>query len=207
MTPTETDRIPSADEGSRYRGVRKRKWGKWVSEIRLPHSRDRIWLGSYDAPEKAARAFDAAMLYLRGRKAGRFNFPSDLPDIAEGRPLSHPEIQAAAARFAHAAPSSAPAPSTQGPLPCPRLVPASPDESTASDGTLTGESGDTAEMDWSFVDLLGQGGPDFAGRLDMIDDFPGGFFPAPAPAEGGVDFAEENGAAAYGQSSFLWDFW
>lgn len=57
-----------------YKGVRKRKWGKWVSEIRLPNSRERIWLGSYDSPEKAARAFDAALYCLRGRRAS-FNFP------------------------------------------------------------------------------------------------------------------------------------
>ncbi|CAK8568509.1 unnamed protein product [Lathyrus sativus] len=62
------------DNKKMYRGVRKRKWGKWVSEIRLPNSRERIWLGSYDSPEKAARAFDAALYCLRGRHAS-FNFP------------------------------------------------------------------------------------------------------------------------------------
>ena len=45
--------------------MRKRKWGKWVSEIRLPNSRGRIWLGSHDTQEKAARAFDAALYCLR----------------------------------------------------------------------------------------------------------------------------------------------
>lgn len=93
---------------SKYKGVRKRKWGKWVSEIRLPNSRERIWLGSYDSPEKAARAFDAALYCLRGRNA-HFNF-SDTPleleidvDAAAHahRSLSPPKIQELAARFAN----------------------------------------------------------------------------------------------------------
>lgn len=64
----------SSSTNKLYRGVRKRKWGKWVSEIRLPNSRERIWLGSYDTQEKAARAFDAALYCLRGSNAS-FNFP------------------------------------------------------------------------------------------------------------------------------------
>ncbi|KAL9242177.1 hypothetical protein vseg_016203 [Gypsophila vaccaria] len=86
----------------KYKGVRKRKWGKWVSEIRLPNSRERIWLGSYDSPEKAARAFDAAQFCLRGR-SGNYNFPDNLPNIPEGRSMTPSEIQAAAARFANLA--------------------------------------------------------------------------------------------------------
>ncbi|KAI3887651.1 hypothetical protein MKX03_014207 [Papaver bracteatum] len=70
----------NSSEQSKYRGVRKRKWGKWVSEIRLPNSRERIWLGSHDTPEKAARAFDAAQFCLRGQGA-KFNFPDNPPNI------------------------------------------------------------------------------------------------------------------------------
>lgn len=84
----------------KYTGVRKRKWGKWVSEIRLPNSRERIWLGSYDSPEKAARAFDAAAFCLRGSSA-KFNFPEQPPNIPGGRSLSSSEIQAAAAHYAN----------------------------------------------------------------------------------------------------------
>ncbi|AES65614.1 putative transcription factor AP2-EREBP family [Medicago truncatula] len=87
-------------DSSLYRGVRKRKWGKYVSEIRLPNSRQRIWLGSYDSDVKAARAFDAAMFCLRGSGA-KFNFPNDPPEIAGGRSMTHSEIKTAAARFAN----------------------------------------------------------------------------------------------------------
>ncbi|RAL43663.1 hypothetical protein DM860_017519 [Cuscuta australis] len=84
-----------------YRGVRKRNWGKWVSEIRRPNSRERIWLGSFDSPEKAARAFDAALFCLRGRSA-HFNFPDTPPDIPGGESFSIHEIKVAAARYADA---------------------------------------------------------------------------------------------------------
>ncbi|GMI84329.1 hypothetical protein like AT1G19210 [Hibiscus trionum] len=88
---------------TRFKGVRKRKWGKWVSEIRLPNSRERIWLGSYDTAEKAARAFDAATFCLRGHFA-KFNFPDNPPEIACGKSLTPSEIQVAAARFANSEP-------------------------------------------------------------------------------------------------------
>jgi len=82
-----------------FKGIRMRKWGKWVSEIRMPNSRDRIWLGSYDTPEKAARAYDFAVYCLRGSKA-KFNFPEFLPQIPCASSLSPPQVQAAASKFA-----------------------------------------------------------------------------------------------------------
>ncbi|GER37870.1 integrase-type DNA-binding superfamily protein [Striga asiatica] len=64
----------------KYKGVRRRKWGKWVTEIRVPGTPDRLWLGSYATPEAAAVAHDVASYCLRGdTSSGNLNFPLVLP--------------------------------------------------------------------------------------------------------------------------------
>ncbi|KAM3711208.1 hypothetical protein ACB094_01G091500 [Castanea mollissima] len=208
----------SEQSDTKYKGVRRRKWGKWVSEIRLPNSRERIWLGSYDTPEKAARAFDAALFCLRGPDA-KFNFPDTPPEIninANGRhTLSPQEIRVLAARFANDDDKDSHPPKDNDLI----LGESSshmvmdqcytPSTSSVSDGTVHVDSNNEA-MDWSFLSMLDSNdmgiNSDF-GLFSGMESLHSGEMLYPPVLPGPVeDNGDENGAEAYSQQSFLWNF-
>ncbi|CAA0810644.1 Ethylene-responsive transcription factor ERF016 [Striga hermonthica] len=175
----------------KYKGVRLRKWGKYVSEIRLPNCRDRIWLGSYDSAEKAARAFDAALFCLRGPGA-KFNFPEDPPEIPGRQGLSPTEIQAVAQHYGnnYAGPGN---------------------NDQRQMGRTGGEAnqfqaGPMNSIDWSFLDVLDTN----EGHVSDFTQFhePSDMYMPPPHFPDSVDDGDNGDEDGNGgnMQSFLWNF-
>ncbi|KAJ0754381.1 putative transcription factor AP2-EREBP family [Helianthus annuus] len=57
----------------KFIGVRQRPSGRWVAEIKDTIQKIRVWLGTFDTAEEAARAYDEAACLLRGANT-RTNF-------------------------------------------------------------------------------------------------------------------------------------
>lgn len=57
----------------RFVGVRQRPSGRWVAEIKDTTQKIRLWLGTFNTAEEAARAYDEAAWLLRGANT-RTNF-------------------------------------------------------------------------------------------------------------------------------------
>ncbi|KAG5019040.1 hypothetical protein AAZX31_06G106400 [Glycine max] len=126
----------------KYKGVRMRSWGSWVSEIRAPNQKTRIWLGSYSTPEAAARAYDAALLCLKGSSAN-LNFPlsSSQQYIPGDAVMSPKSIQRVAAAAANSFIDNA----TTPPSPPPASTPSS--SSLASSPSLVSSPSDQIDDD------------------------------------------------------------
>ncbi|XP_074586547.1 ethylene-responsive transcription factor WIN1-like [Curcuma longa] len=90
-------------QSKKFRGVRQRHWGSWVSEIRHPLLKRRVWLGTFETAEEAARAYDEAAVLMSGRNA-KTNFPvPPRADAAAHKALS----EALSAKLRKAAPAPA----------------------------------------------------------------------------------------------------
>ncbi|CAI5510230.1 unnamed protein product [Closterium sp. Naga37s-1] len=83
-TPASPAAVPLALP-RRLKGVRQRKWGRWVTEIRCPRTKTRVWLGSYSTAEEAARVYDMAARIIFGEVTSKVTL--NTPD-ANPRPVT-----------------------------------------------------------------------------------------------------------------------
>ncbi|KAM3245194.1 hypothetical protein ACQJBY_056489 [Aegilops geniculata] len=73
----------------KFVGVRQRPSGRWVAEIKDTTHKIRVWLGTFETAEEAARAYDEAACLLRGSNT-RTNFATAAAAAASSSPPDSP---------------------------------------------------------------------------------------------------------------------
>ncbi|XP_062195308.1 ethylene-responsive transcription factor ERF016-like [Phragmites australis] len=157
-------------------GVRYRKWGRWAAEIRVPRTRARLWIGTFDRARQAALAYDAAMFCFYGERLPRprkFNFPAlPRPKIPEHVrvELTVANIKAIAEKYARILADHVPPPVR--PAAAPLVAAAAAGAAAGACATATADHGNTNDMDDDVVtcaDCLLSFNPDeFAGVTALV---------------------------------------
>lgn len=81
-TPKQKTKEKSKGNKTKFVGVRQRPSGKWVAEIKDTTQKIRMWLGTFETAEEAARAYDEAACLLRGSNT-RTNFANHFPNNSQ----------------------------------------------------------------------------------------------------------------------------
>ncbi|RZC77744.1 hypothetical protein C5167_001935 [Papaver somniferum] len=74
----------NSSSNTKFVGVRQRPSGRWVAEIKDTTQKIRMWLGTFETAEEAARAYDEAACLLRGSNT-RTNF---ITHVSTNSPLA-----------------------------------------------------------------------------------------------------------------------
>ncbi|XP_023522237.1 ethylene-responsive transcription factor WIN1-like [Cucurbita pepo subsp. pepo] len=136
----------------KFRGVRQRHWGSWVSEIRHPLLKRRVWLGTFETAEEAARAYDQAAVLMSGRNA-KTNFPMSetaAPELEKLNNITTPSSTKGLSEILHAKLrkcSKAPSPS----MTCLRL-----DTENSHIGVWQKRAGQRSDSSWVMTVHLGK---------------------------------------------------
>lgn len=159
---------------SKFVGVRQRPSGRWVAEIKNTAQKIRMWLGTFETAEAAARAYDEAARLLRGAEA-RTNFAPrispDCPLAVRIRGLHHKKLKKAKSAAASTGSSGSSKHESSTPA-----TPATTITSNSNSNSMSGTCGGSSSSTVSYDDAMKQG----SGVLDVGEVYRPVFAPVDA---------------------------